>query len=193
MSTNNNGTTSSANTKSKEDGFLAGSILVGTVIIIAISIFFLWRNKKVLGIDDSSWKTNTFSPPPERENFIAAKAKLNPANPTHLDELKKLLMKRAIHAIPILLNLQNEGNSIDRLYKRGMLTDDMHFKVKELKAFVDQEFQEVQVEAEDLVEGWGQHIWPQAMQFHQVESSIASEYWLINLLIIFELNAFVSR
>ena len=102
-------------------------------------------------------------------------------------------MKRAIHAIPILLNLQNEGNSIDRLYKRGMLTDDMHFKVKELKAFVDQEFQEVQVEAEDLVEGWGQHIWPQAMQFHQVESSIASEYWLINLLIIFELNAFGSR
>lgn len=47
----------------------------------------------------------------------------------------------------------------------------MHFKVKELKAYVDQEFQEVQAEAEDLVEGWGQNIWPQAMQFHQVFST----------------------
>lgn len=77
-------------------------------------------------------------------------------------------MRRAIQTIPILLSLQNEGSSIERLYKRGMLTDDMHFKVKELKAFVDQEFQDIQFEADDLVEGWGQHIWPQAMQFHQV-------------------------
>jgi hypothetical protein len=65
-----------------------------------------------------------------------------------------------------VLSLQNEGNSIERLYKRGMLTDDMHFKVKDLKAFVDQEFQDVQFEADDLLEGWSQHIWPQAMQFH---------------------------
>jgi hypothetical protein len=79
-------------------------------------------------------------------------------------------MRRAIQAIPILLSLQNEGNSIERLYKRGMLTDDMHFKVKELKAFVDQEFQDVQFEADELVDGWGQQIWPQAMQFHQVDA-----------------------
>ena len=51
-----------------------------------------------------------------------------------------------------------------------MLTDDMHFKVKDLKAFVDQEFQDVQFEADDLVDGWSQHIWPQAMQFHTVST-----------------------
>lgn len=79
-----------------------------------------------------------------------------------------MLMKRAMKAIPIILSLQNEGSSIERLYKRGMLTDDMHFKVKELKSFVDQEYADVQVEADDLVEGWGQHIWPQAMQFSQM-------------------------
>lgn len=79
-------------------------------------------------------------------------------------------MRRAIKAIPILLSSQNEFNSIERLYKRGMLTDDMHFKVKDLKALVDQEFQDVQFEADDLVEGWSQHIWPQAMQFHTVIS-----------------------
>ena len=100
----------------------------------------------------------------EREAYIEAKEKSD----TSVDDLKKLLMKRAIKTIPILLSLQNEGSSIERLYKKGMLTDDMHFKVKELKAFVDQEFQDVQFEADELLEGWGQNIWPQAMQFHQV-------------------------
>lgn len=110
----------------------------------------------------------------ERAEFIEAKEKLDPTKVADLDELKKLLMRRAIQTIPILLSLQNEGSSIERLYKRGMLTDDMHFKVKELKAFVDQEFQDIQYEADDLVEGWGQHIWPQAMQFHQVCSLVCS-------------------
>jgi hypothetical protein len=162
--------TNSSNTKVNKDfdAYLAASILIGTVLIIAVIGIILWRNKRHLGIVDESWKSNSFTPPPEREMYLTAKAKLDVSNPSHLDELKKLLMRRAIQAIPILLNLQNEGNSIERLYKRGMLTDDMHFKVKELKTFVDQEFQDVQVEAEDLVEGWGQNIWPQAMQFHQV-------------------------
>jgi hypothetical protein len=116
----------------------------------------------------SSWKQSNFSPPPERAAYIAAKEKLDVNNVSELDELKKLLMKRAIKTIPIVLSFQSEGSSIERLYKRGMLTDDMHFKVKELKAFVDKEFQDVQFEADDLSEGWGPGIWQQAMQFHQV-------------------------
>jgi hypothetical protein len=116
----------------------------------------------------SSSTLSSFSPPPERDSYIIAKDKLDIRNPNQFDELKRLLMKRAINTIPILLSLQNEGNSIERLYKRGMLTDDMHFHVKEMKAFIDKEFQEIQFEADDLVEGWGQQIWPQAMQFHQV-------------------------
>jgi hypothetical protein len=83
------------------------------------------------------------------------------------DMLKKLLMKRAIQTIPIIMLLQNEGSSIDRLYKKGMLTDDMHFKAKELRTFVDQEVQDVQFEADELAEGWGQVVWQQAMQFHR--------------------------
>ncbi len=66
-----------------------------------------------------------------------------------------------------MLQLQNEGTSIDRLYKKGMLTDDMHFKMKEIKGFVDQEFQDIKLEADELLEGWGEQIWQQAMQYHQ--------------------------
>ena len=101
----------------------------------------------------NSWSGSSgFEPPIERANYLAAKEKLDPTKPADLEELRKLLMRRAIKAIPIVLSLQNEGNSIERLYKRGMLTDDMHFKVKDLKAFVDQEFQDVQYEADDLLE-----------------------------------------
>ena len=77
-------------------------------------------------------------------------------------------MKRAYFNIPILLQLQNEGNSIERLYKRGVLTDDMHYKVKELKVFFDLEFQEVRNEADELLEGWSEHIWQEAMQNYSV-------------------------
>lgn len=77
-------------------------------------------------------------------------------------------MRRTLKTIPFVLQLQSEGSSIERLYKKGMLTDNMHFKVKELKSFIDEEFQEIQFEAESLVQGWGQIIWPQAMQFHQM-------------------------
>ena len=104
--------------------------------------------------------------PIERAQYIEAKKHHDPSDSQSRDELKKLLMRRAMMAIPLVLSLQNEGNAIERLYKKGMLTDDMHFRVKELKAFVEQEFQEVQQEAEEFLEGWSAHIWPQAMQFH---------------------------
>lgn len=151
-----------------DDGFLAMTILGVVLSILFVVGIYLWRNKKLIGLGDSGWKASGFNPPPARESYITGREKLDPAVPAQNEELKKLLMRRAIQSIPLVLQLQHEGNSIERLYKRGMLTDDMHFKVKELKAFVDQEFQDVMAEADELVEGWGAQIWPQAFQFHNV-------------------------
>eukprot|EP01040_Poterioochromonas_malhamensis_P021189 gene21189-25498_t len=139
--------------------------IVATVVIATIVLALLWRsfnssNKKLKA-------SGAFSPPEEREKYIEAKSKAGDAkDPLVRDNLRKLLTKRALKAIPLILSLQNEGQSIDRLYKKGMLTDDMHFRVKELKAFVDQEYQDVQAEANELMEGWGEHVWQQAMQTH---------------------------
>jgi len=80
-----------------------------------------------------SWKARSFAPPPEREAYIKAKKNYNPNSLESKEELKKMLMRRAISAIPMILSLQNEGNAIERLYKKGMLTDDMHFRVTILK------------------------------------------------------------
>ena len=159
----------------KDDSFLALLILVGVLIFVSFMAYQYWKRNKAKLIDGGTiWKHQNFSPPPERAEYIEAKEKYSglvaegKSCYQELEDLKKVLMKRAIKSIPILLSLQNEGSSIERLYKRGMLTDDMHFKVIQLKSFVDKEFQDIQNEAEELLEGWGQTVWQQAMQFHQI-------------------------
>jgi hypothetical protein len=64
-----------------------------------------------------------------------------------------------------------------------MLTDDMHYRVKDLKTYFDQEYQDVKSEAEELTPGWGASIWEQANYFNQV-------YSLINL---FTNNEYCAR
>lgn len=147
------------------DAYLATALLIVVVMVVAVTIYMMTKKTSA---PPSSWKQDAFTPPTEREEYIALKATTDLTDVKKLDELKKLLMRRTIKTIPILLSLQNEGSSIERLYKKGMLTDDMHFKVKELKAFADKEFQDIQMEADELLESWGPQIWQQAMQFHQM-------------------------
>jgi len=158
----------SADTKKPDDTFLALIILAIAGVFILFGAIYLWRNRtSSLGLKKNQVKSNPFTPPPQREDYLNAKAVLDISKPDELDQLRQKLIRRALNTIPLLISLQNEGHSIQRLYKRGMLTDDMHFRVEEVKAFVDQEFQDVQQEAEDLQEGWGAQIWQQAMQFYQ--------------------------
>jgi hypothetical protein len=176
--------TAGANTPKSDDGPIAIVILVVTIIaVIGGFIVYLRKNKNRASFRDTFTQNNGssssqgFSEPPEKENYLRAKDKCDLANPAQVESLKKLLMHRALKVIPMLLNLQNEGQSVDRLYRKGMLTDDMHFKMKELKAFVDSEVQEVQEEAALLVKGWEAHIWPQAMTFHNVSIHFALSNW----------------
>lgn len=150
----------------KDDGPMAVIILIVTaVIVIAVGLYF-WRGKKAV-----KSPVSPFVPPVERAQYLEAREKLDASVPSNAEELKKLLIRRALKTIPILLSLQNDGASVERLYKRGMLTDDVHFKMLGLKNYLDQEFQEVRDEAEEFIKGWGGQIWPQAMQFHQVQNT----------------------
>lgn len=49
------------------------------------------------------------------------------------------------------------------------LDDYFFYQLQIHKAFVDAEIVEVQQEAEELNPGWDKHIWPQAMQYHNVK------------------------
>lgn len=165
-------------TPKSDDGTIAIMILVATVICVVVG-FVLHRRKQAA--KKSYFRESLKSPsggaqaqgsgfqePIEKHTYEDTKATSDLSNPAHVEILKKLLMHRALKVIPMLLNLQNEGQSVDRLYKKGMLTDDMHYKMKEMKTFVDSEVAEVQAEAALLGKGWEQHIWPQAMTFHNV-------------------------
>eukprot|EP01031_Cornospumella_fuschlensis_P038609 gene38609-46937_t len=156
--------TESAEVK-KDDSLIALGILIAAAVVVITMAVRYFTNRS--GGGSNSWKKSGFSPPQERQAYLDYKPTCDRSNPEHRDNLRKLLMKRAIHTIPLIMLLQNEGQSIDRLYKKGMLTDDMHYKAKELKAFVDQEVGEVQAEADDLSEGWGQIVWQQAMQIYK--------------------------
>lgn len=63
--------------------------------------------------------TSNFTPPKEREMYLAAKAEEDATSTASKTKLKKLLMRRAMATIPLLLTLRNEGTSIERLYKKG--------------------------------------------------------------------------
>ena len=144
------------------------------VSFYTVSVFSCFFFRGLNQYTTGSWRTKTLQIPLEREQYLDAKKHYNSSDPQSREELKKLLMRRAMVSIPLVISLQNEGNAIERLYKKGMLTDDMHFRVKELKAFVEQEFHDVQQEAEEFLEGWSAHIWPQAMQFHTLIKKHAS-------------------
>jgi hypothetical protein len=150
----------------KDDSFAALTILILAVVVVLAGLAYSWRNKRKSGKATTTVATATFQAPAERNDYITAKAAWQPGTST--EELKKLLMRRALKVIPMLIQYQNEGQSIERLYKRGMLTDDMHYKVKELKDFFDQVFQVVKSEADELADVWGQYIWEQANYFNQV-------------------------
>jgi hypothetical protein len=77
-------------------------------------------------------------------------------------------MLRALKNIPVIFAFEKEKESLDRLYKKGMLTDDMHNQQQELNAYVQKELNEVKEEAEMLSEGWSQSIWGQAVNFHKM-------------------------
>lgn len=113
-------------------------------------------------------KVNTRDLSKERDAYYKTKATLDVSDPAQLEELKKALMRRAMFTIPMILNLQQQGKSVDRLYGRGMLTDEIMDNVKSLKEFVDAEFPDVQAEADDIIHGWGPAIWQEAMQFHRM-------------------------
>lgn len=167
---NNEEISSESLIKGENSGFIPLLIIF---LLVGCGIIAYYCYKRYFKSSDG-WNV-PFRPPPERDLYFTFRNKCEFEDPNQFEELKKLLMRRALATIPIITALQNEGNSIERLYKRGMLTDDMHYKVKEMKAFIDQEIQDVQFEANSLTEEWGNSIWPQAFHFHHLIQQRASE------------------
>jgi hypothetical protein len=105
------------------------------------------KNKVEEGLTWSDDDATIFVPPAERQEFIDAKAeaiKKKPVAEEVMQALKKKLMRRTFKQIPLVHELQQQGPSADKLYKKGMITDALHNRYKDMKAYFDVEFPEVQ-------------------------------------------------
>ena len=120
------------------------------VFAAAIAGYLIWKNAAYFGFGSSgcvscclliraitivlillcSFKLSEFTPPPARQAYLEAREKLDLSKPEDMDTLRKLLMTRAVQTMPVIRNLQEEGSSIDRLYRKGMLTDGLHSRVR---------------------------------------------------------------
>jgi len=150
--------------------FIGGMIAVVILGGVLYKTFVGGDSNTAVVEEGLSWtddKSSEFVAPAARQEFITVKAASSQSDPEAVRKLKQLLMKRTFAAIPFLLELQTQGPSADRLYKKGMITDTMHVRYKNMKNFFDVEFPEVQAEAEQLVQGWGAQIWQQANQIYQ--------------------------
>lgn len=164
-------------TAKADDAFLAMAILSVVVILVTIFGFYLWINKKEFGFESSSnnkSQTN-FTPPIESLTYLDVKDTIDRNDPVELDKLKKLLMKRAMKSVPIILSLEKESQSIDRLYKKGILTDDVMIQTQQIKQFVEKELKDVKDEADEFLDGWGEQIWSQAVGFYKLVEKTVQE------------------
>lgn len=162
------GATPLFSTKNPNDGGIAITILVSSLLAAFLSFLYIYRqsifkSKVAAASDEGINFLNTgkkdgsnvsrvtanatknggkaskeFSPPKEVAEYYQAKETLNKKELEQLNILKKKLMNRAVRVIPIIFSLEREGQSIERLYKKGILTDDIHFNTLAMKNFVDQ-------------------------------------------------------
>lgn len=92
-----------------------------------------------------------------------------------LKKLQQLLMKRAIATIPLYYKVHTEYGSTERLYKKGMLTEEVYNQVKALQEFINSEIKTVMEEAEEMLPGWGKAIWPKANEMQMQLEKLKKE------------------
>jgi uncharacterized membrane protein len=113
--------------KSEAEGiFLVLSIFLFAAVVGA---YFVWINRSKFGFGEKGFKLLAFTPPPARAQYLEARQSSNPSDPQAAENLKKLLMARAVQTVPIIIAVETEGNAVQRLYRKGMLTDDSHERV----------------------------------------------------------------
>jgi Preprotein translocase subunit Sec66 len=82
--------------------------------------------------------------------------------------MAQALMKRAMSDIPIVQHIQKESNGMNRLYAQSMCSVKQWRSYQAAEAMVSAEVDEVRAEADEIEPGWGQVVWRQAMQYHQM-------------------------
>lgn len=145
----------------------------GLVIVCLLLIYWLYRkfnssNKSILAeldiVEDFVIKF-----PKEVEDYYQFKEQLpDDPNEEQTNELKNQLMRRAMAIIPIVLQMESKAPGTYRQYQTGLIDDHCFRSFKKSEEMLKAETQEIQAEAAGLEAGWGEAIFPQAMQLRRM-------------------------
>ena len=74
------------------------------------------------------------------------------------EQLQQMLLIRAIACIPAFRRIENETPEMEACFKKGNLPETNWKEVRAARDWMNEEFMEIQAEANRLIEGWGAHI-----------------------------------
>ena len=80
------------------------------------------------------------------------------------EQLQQMLLIRAIACIPAFRRIENETPEMEACFKKGNLPETNWKEVRAARDWMNEEFMEIQAEANRLIEGWGAHIIGHAVQ-----------------------------
>lgn len=141
-------------------------VLLGVVLLVGIGLY-LWRRyeKQNVNVMDSvgGQHYEDLSLPPECDTYEEDKENCG----DDVIKLQQLLMKRCIADVPIITYMQSEERTVQRMYHNSMIGKGTYQSFQDVVALVTEEYETVKLEADDIKEGWSQHVWQQAMHLHQ--------------------------
>ena len=105
----------------------------------------------------------------ENEKFRSDYEKLKSESSTTAAQLAQALMRRAMHDVKQISEMQQQKHTLTQLVRNGSINDDMLQQFNNLEQFLNQECEEVAGEAEQLKDGWSRQIFGQAAQLIEAE------------------------
>jgi len=90
-------------------------------------------------------------------------------------DLAKVLMRRAIHAVDLALEMQERRHTLQSLVRSGNVGEEIWARYENAERLLSEELEAIAMEAERLKPGWGQAIFPQARELLALEKKREAE------------------
>jgi len=154
-------------------------IMVFTTLVSLFIGYRYWSSNtlKKKGSPASEWRLRKWIAPREyikyqelKDNIINLNNGKRNINEDDSKRLRDALLKRAIAVIPIIFDIQAEGEASQSVLNNTINTSRTNKELqtlKEKKSFVDSEMELIRIEADILMEGWGAQIFAQSLRLHK--------------------------
>lgn len=164
--TGKNGKQVGSESVEKNSWVLAGSYLIGWLVILVIFKLAYNRYQRQKLVNKKKW----FPEHPEKEAYEALVA----GGEENEEVLRKALLRRAMTDVKRVWQLQEEKESLHKLTRSGAIPESMWNSYKDADHDMQLEIYDLQAEAETFKPGWSQSILKEAAQLVQRERELTN-------------------